>query len=98
MCAEYADAFRKALYNFSDHPPVRLELEINNLWGKQFPQPSIAFNANSKINNILKLKIDFNIITNQTLNVYEGLAKLIKTIDIKKSIYITEPLKFVKAH
>ncbi|MEZ4793734.1 MAG: hypothetical protein R2783_09810, partial [Gelidibacter sp.] len=91
---EYSFAIRDALYNFSDHLPVTLLLETNQSLGtNEFEvQQPIEFIGSNMVDHTLKLKLNNSLLSNQTLNVYDSLGKLIKTINTKNSIYINEDM------
>jgi hypothetical protein len=94
---EYGYVIRDALYNFSDHLPVTIQLEttqtlsINEFGSHQL----IEFVGSNIIDNTLQLKINNNLISNQTLNVYDSFGKLIKTINTKNSVYIHENISML---
>lgn len=50
---------------------------------------------NFKVHIIVTIKIQINHISNQTLNVYDSLGKLIKTINTKNSIYLNEDVSML---
>jgi hypothetical protein len=89
---DYSFSIRDALYNFSDHLPVTLQLETNQSLGTNelAAQLPIKFIGGNLIDNTLQLQLNNNQIYNQTLNVYDNLGKLVKTINTKNSIYINE--------
>ena len=91
---DYSFNIRNALYNFSDHLPVTLQLETTqSLSTTEFiPQEPIVFIGGNVIDDVLRLKIDSHILSNQTLKVYDSFGKLIKTINTKNSIYINEDI------
>ncbi len=93
----YSYPIRDALYNFSDHLPVTLELETDQtLSSNAFVlQQPIEFLGSNMIDNVLQLKVNNNFISNQTLIVYDNIGKLIKTINIKNSIYINEDMSML---
>lgn len=95
--SDYSLSIREALYNFSDHLPVTLQLETTqSLSIDEFMvQQPIEFNGSNIISNTLQLKINNNSLSNQTLNVYDSLGKLIKTINTKNSIYINEDVSML---
>ena len=80
----YATPLREVLYNFRDHLPVTLGINKH-----EFISINQFVNGDT-IDTQLKLNID--ILSNQTLNVYDTNTNLIKTINIENSIYIIEDL------
>ena len=95
--SDFSFSIRNALYNFSDHLPVTIELQTNQTLGINdyaFQQPIEFINGNM-INSILSLKIQPEFISNQTLYVYDSIGKLIKTINTKNSIYINEDISML---
>lgn len=78
----YATAIREVLYNFRDHLPVTLEIKKD-----EFSSITQFVNGNTID---IELKLNINNLTNQTLNVYDTIGKLKKTINIENSIYIDE--------
>lgn len=88
--SNYSASIREALYNFSDHLPVTIQLatdqtlSINEFVNLQ----AVELIDGNIIDHTLQLKLNTNFISNQTLNVYDSIGKLIKTINTKNSIYI----------
>ncbi|MGJ8593748.1 MAG: hypothetical protein ACSHXF_14450 [Aquaticitalea sp.] len=94
---DYSFAIRDALYNFSDHLPVTIELETTHTLSVDdynVLQPITFLNGNMLKKN-LQLRINDPSLTNQTLNVYDSFGKLIKTINAKNSIYIKEDISML---
>src|SRR5690606_24341956 len=90
----YSFAIRDALYHFSDHLPVTIQVETTQTLSTNdyvFQRP-IEFIDGNVIDHTLQLKINNHSASNQTLNVYDNLGKLIKTINTKNSLYIYEDM------
>lgn len=78
---------REVLYNFSDHLPVTLEIKKHEFISiNQFVNGDTIYT---------QLKLNIDILSNQTLNVSETNTNLIKTINIENSIYIIEDLSIL---
>lgn len=90
--ADFSFELRDALYNFSDHLPVTLQLETNQSLSTQeyVLQETLKFMDSNVISHTLRLKINANSINNQNLNIYNSLGQLVKTIKTQNSIYINE--------
>ena len=98
----FSQNLRTALYNFSDHLPVVMEIETpeNTLSINKYEQPLVFANTNSHKNNIT-LKTNFNV---NKVSIYNFLGQVIKEIDFtnlkEKNINISNFSKgvyFIKA-
>ena len=91
---DFSFDLRNALYNFSDHLPVTLQLQtdqslsISNYTFK----PDATFINGNILSNTLSLKVNIDLINSQYLNIYNTLGQKIKTIAIYNSEYITEDI------
>ena len=95
--SDYSFTIRDALYNFSDHLPVTLQLQTTqslSIDDVAIVSP-IEFVYGNMIDDLLVLKVHPEFISNQTLNVYDSIGKLIKTINTKNSIYINEDMSML---
>ena len=99
---DFSQNLRTALYNFSDHLPVVMEIETpeNTLSIDKYEQPLVFANTNSQKNNIT-LKTNFNV---NNVSIYNFLGQVIKEIDFtnlkEKNINISNFSKgiyFIKA-
>ncbi len=95
--SNYSVSIREALYNFSDHLPVTIQLTTDQTLSINEIEmlPTIEFIGSNIIDHSLQLKQNTNLISNQTLNVYDSIGKLIKTINTKNSIYIYEDMSML---
>lgn len=89
---DFSFALRDALYNFSDHLPVTLQLETSQSLNTHevVLQKTIQFMGSNVISHTLRLKINSSALNNQNLNIYNTLGQLVKTIKTQNSIYINE--------
>ncbi len=85
---------RNALYYFSNHLPVTLQLQTNQtLKTPEFAsQSGIVFSNGNIVVNTINLKVNFDVINNQYLNIYNTLVQKIKTIAINNSTLISEDI------
>ncbi|WP_452220416.1 T9SS type A sorting domain-containing protein [Lacinutrix salivirga] len=93
-CAEDSDAtiadfgfeIRNALYNFSDHLPVTIELETNeallNIEEFTINQPLLAFKTTNIANASITLKAN-PILTTKTITIYNTLGQLVLSSSVK---------------
>ena len=93
----YSFAMRDALYHFSDHLPVTIQLQTTQSLSmpEYVYQKPIEFIGSNIIKHTLHLKINNQSASNQTLNVYDNIGKLIKTINTKNSLYIYEDMSML---
>ena len=91
---DFSFDLRNALYNFSDHLPVTLQLQTNQSLDtpEYVLQNSITFINGNLLTNSLNLKVNFDIINSRYLNIYNTLGQKVKKIAINKSMYITEDI------
>ncbi len=91
---DFSFDLRNALYNFSDHLPVTLQLQTNeSLSNPEFAlQDRVSFTNGNLLTNTLKLKVNFELISSQNLIIYNTLGQKIKTIAINNSTYISEDI------
>ena len=93
----YSFPIRDALYNFSDHLPVTIELETSQTLGTNefvWQQP-LEFIEGNMVETTLRLKFNNQSISNQTLNVYDSLGKQVKVINTHNSMYINEDISML---
>lgn len=88
---DYSFFIRDALHNFSDHLPVTLELQTNQTLSlDQFTRnTALQFTGSNILNSTLKLKIEPRTEL-KTLIINNSLGQVVKTIDVKHSLYIEE--------
>ncbi len=92
--SEFSVNQRNALYNFSDHLPVTLQINTNqtldiNKPSEQIPLSLIRGNI---IVDELSLKVNFGLISSKYIFIYNTLGQKVKTIAIENSSLITEDL------
>lgn len=92
--SEFSINIRNALYNFSDHLPVTLQLNTDQSLGvnrasEQIPLSLIRGNI---IVDDLTLKVNFGLISSRYIIIYNTLGQKVKTIAIDNSVLITEDL------
>lgn len=85
--SDYSLQIRNALYNFSDHLPVTLELQTNATLSinESTIQNGIEFVGGNIINNYLHLKINPSAHIDSPINIYNALGQLVKSFDIGKT-------------
>jgi len=86
---------RNALYYFSDHLPVTLQLqttEVLNTHSPELKQPIRFVGSNILNTSFLELEIHSEALFNTTITIYNGIGQLVKTIPLKNSIYIREDI------
>ena len=93
----YSFPMRDALYHFSDHLPVTIQLQTTqSLSISEYAlERPIEFIGSNIIKHTLQLKINNQSASNQTLNVYDNIGKLIKTINTKNSLYIYDDMSML---
>lgn len=91
---EFDFNLRDALYNFSDHLPVTLQLETNqSLNNPEFVlYNNISFRNGNILNSTLELNVNNNLINGRYLNIYNTLGQKIKTIAINNASVVTEDI------
>ena len=86
---EFSQEIRNALYNFSDHLPIVMEIETpeNTLSVSKNQQP-ITFSSNNVINNYLS----FNILSSLNLKnvtIYNNLGQIVKELKVTNQTEVT---------
>ncbi|MFT5846352.1 MAG: endonuclease/exonuclease/phosphatase family metal-dependent hydrolase [Psychroserpens sp.] len=86
--AEFSFAIRDALYNFSDHLPVTLELQTNqSLSIPKINAPQmLTISGSNLIDNMLTLKAHASVLNNLELYVFNSLGQVVKTIDVNNAL------------
>lgn len=90
---EFSQNIRNALYNFSDHLPVTLELQTDQTLNTDtfaFKNKNLEFIGTNLVNHTIKLKVNNQSLNINQLNIYNTLGQVVKTITLKNSIYINE--------
>ncbi len=89
---DFSFDLRNALYNFSDHLPVTLQLQTNqSLNTPEYAlKSSITFTNGNIVTSTLNLKVNFDIINSPYLNIYNTLGQKVKTIAISNTSLISE--------
>ena len=89
---QYSSTIRDALYFFSDHLPVRLDLETNqSLSNNEFLEHSpITFINGNYIAEELKLKVNFNLISARFITIYNTLGQKVERIAVDSSDIISK--------
>ncbi len=95
--SDFSFDIRNALYNFSDHLPVTIQLETNQTLGfdNYSSQNLISFLDGNLIRSKLNLKVNFGLISLRYLNIYNTLGQKVKTIAIDSSGLISEDISFL---
>jgi len=90
---DYSVAIRNALYNFSDHLPVTLEIETDqmllSLSDNLISQITFKIIGTNMVQDIIKLKVDDQVSRLNSLRVYNVLGQLVKIVPIEQSEYLT---------
>ena len=96
--SEFSLNLRNALYNFSDHLPVTLQLQTNQSLGINKPSEQIPLSLirGNIIVNDLTLKVNFGLISSRYIIIYNTLGQKVKTITIDNSVLITEDLSVLE--
>ena len=91
---EFSFDIRNALYNFSDHLPVTIELQTNQTLGfdNLLSQNPVSFLDGNLIRSKLNLKVNFGLISSRFLNIYNTLGQKVKTIAMDSSGLISEDI------
>lgn len=91
---DFSFVLRNELYYFSDHLPVTLQLQTNQSLNlpEYALQNGIIFTNGNIVNSTLQLKVNFDIINNRFLNIYNTLGQKVKKIAINNSTLITEDI------
>ncbi|MCK8479740.1 hypothetical protein [Psychroserpens algicola] len=94
---DYSFFIRDALYNFSDHLPVTLELQTNQtLLGVSdlFSEAPISFLGSNLADDMIKIRVDASLQHQLILTLYNSLGQLIKTIDVNNSLIEIDTSQF----
>ena len=86
--ANFSLTIRDALYNFSDHLPVTIEIETNQslLSVPEFVSTStFEIIGTNVIQNTLKLRVNNQLLTTKKLEIFNTLGQLIQTINLEHS-------------
>ncbi len=95
--SDFSMEVREALYNFSDHLPVTLQLQTSQSLAIDeiiLQKPVIFINGNI-VSNYLSLKVNFELINSTYLNIYNTLGQKVKTIAIDNSGFIVEDISIL---
>lgn len=85
---DYSTAIRNALYNFSDHLPVTLQIQTNQQFLSVPEYTSLNYYeiiGTNIISNNLNLRTNNQLITNKKLNIFNTLGQLVKTIPLNNT-------------
>ena len=87
--SDFSVSMRNALYNFSDHLPVTLQLASNQSLGIEefIVQNVFEIIGSNHISNVLKLKLNPGII-NQPFKIFNSIGQLIESIETNNNTYI----------
>ena len=85
--SDYSLQIRNALYNFSDHLPVTLELQTNASLSinESTVQNNFEFVGGNVINNYLHLKINPSTNINSPIAIYNALGQLVERFNIENN-------------
>lgn len=95
--ADFSFNIRDALYNFSDHLPVTLELQTNQTLlsvDDYVSEQSIIILETNLIDDRLKLRIDDRLINALRLDIYNNLGQVVKTINVNNTLIDIDTSKF----
>jgi exonuclease III len=92
--SEFSFDIRNALYNFSDHLPVTLQLQTNQTLSldEVSSNNAITFLDGNLVRSQLNLKVNFGLISLKYINIYNTLGQKVKTIAIDNSGLILEDI------
>jgi len=82
---DYSPTIREELFNFSDHLPVILQIESNQLFLSNPEYETLNYYdiiGTNIISNTLTLRINNQLLTNKKLNIFNTLGQLIMTIPL----------------
>ncbi len=91
---DFSFDLRNALYNFSDHLPVTLQLQTDqSLSNSEFNlSRGVTFLNGNIVTNTLILKVNFDIINIRHLNIYNTLGQKVKKIAINNSSLVADDI------
>ncbi|MCD2259478.1 T9SS type A sorting domain-containing protein [Psychroserpens luteolus] len=94
--ADFSFAIRDALYNFSDHLPVTLELQTNQSLSVDeiLVEDAITIIGTNVVDETLKLKVKPSLENNISLSIYNSLGQLVKTVNAKNSLITVDATSF----
>jgi len=86
--SEFSVDIRTALYNFSDHLPVTLELQTNQTLGlpEISMQKSWSIVGSNIIDDILKIEVNTTLAQHSEWIIFDSLGRVIKTVDVNNSL------------
>jgi endonuclease/exonuclease/phosphatase family metal-dependent hydrolase len=95
--SKFSSTIRGALYNFSDHLPVTLQLQTNE--SLSITELALAkvfeITGSNLVDAVLSLKISPELSAHHQLAIYDSLGKLIKTINLHNSVYLKEDVSML---
>ncbi|MEH6537309.1 MAG: hypothetical protein V7719_13005 [Psychroserpens sp.] len=93
---DYSFTIRDALYHFSDHLPVTLELQTNqSLSIPDFSEEqAITILGTNIVNDILKLRAKPSLINNWSLSLFNNIGQLVKTVDVNNTLISIDATQF----
>lgn len=92
---EYSQSLRDNLYNMSDHLPVIMQLQTDqvlNLYDDLHSNNYINIKNGNVISNSILLELDASLL-NEYINVYNSLGQLVKYVKIDKTIMYLDATK-----
>lgn len=95
--SKFSSTIREALYNFSDHLPVTLQLQTNESLSITDLALAKVFEitGSNLVDAVLNLKISPELSAHHQLTIYDSLGKLIKTINLHNSVYLKEDVSML---
>ena len=91
--SDYSLTIRDALYNFSDHLPVTVQIETNetllNTIEDMASSNMFEIVGANLIENDIKIKLNTITFNNRSLNFYNTLGQIVKTINTDHSTFLT---------
>nr|WP_321234120.1 hypothetical protein [uncultured Psychroserpens sp.] len=85
---DFSFFIRDALYNFSDHLPVTLELQTNQSLSVDdfLAENAISISGTNIVSNLLRINVKNNLQNNLSLSIYNSIGQVIKTVDVNNSL------------
>lgn len=94
---DFSFTIRDALYNFSDHLPVTLELQTNQTLlniNEAMIEESIAISGTTIVDDLLKLQVKASLQDAISLAIYNSLGQFVKTIDVNNTLITVDTSQF----
>jgi len=94
--SDFSFFIRDALYNFSDHLPVTLELQTNQSLSipEANEEQALTILGTTIVKESLNLKVKSSLVNNWELNIYNNLGQLVKTVGVNNSLISIDASQF----